>query len=148
MINQKARDFIKISDDGLGILVKQREAILFFHIIMYAVADAINPSVKSFGYCMGDYVGAWFKIRQEALDWIMSDERSADNAYPTFVDMVELAFVDTDYAIQGLRKKVLREREARKDIDTISKLGTRLMPTKRTLGDRDARPRTRKTKYF
>ena len=146
MINQKARDFIKISDDGLGILVKEREAILFFHIIMYAVADAINPSVKSFGYCMGDYVGAWFKIRKEAFEWLMSDETSAD--YPTFRDMAGLAFIDADYAVEGLRKKVLREREARKDIDTISKLGTRLMPTKRTLGNRDLRPRTRKTKYF
>jgi hypothetical protein len=100
---------------------------------MQGISDAINPSVMGMGWIVEDKVKYWQVIRQEAYDWIMSDDCNCD--YPSFVDMATLAFEDPDYAIGKIRDKVINDRKGISEKTRPSRRGKKLLAQRRIVSN-------------
>lgn len=122
------RKTYQIFDDSIGLIRKEREALLFFYIITTAIQDAINPLVSY--YEKKHRRRYWNQLRDDSFEWIMSDE--TDGEYPTFLDMLDLVFVEPIFAIEKIRSNVTKNRELYPEMPESNKRGVRVFTLRYT----------------
>lgn len=122
------RKTYQIFDDSIGLIRKEREALLFFYIITTAIQDAINPLVS---FTEKQYRKLlWAELRDESFNWIMSDAKEGE--YPTFIDMLDLVFIDPEFALEKIRHKVIRDRSLCKYQPVNNRKGVRVFTLRYT----------------
>ncbi len=127
------RKTYQIFDDSIGLIKKEREALLFFYIITTAIQDAVNPLVSF--YERKHRKKYWEDIRSESFEWLMSDE--IETEYPSFLDMIDFVFIDPDSAIQKIRASVLQKREICQTMPESNNQGVRMFTLRSTMGNKD-----------